>query len=60
MNPPIILGTKVWKDPQEFLDEVYKAMSVIETSDQNEKILRKHSFVYSFSERRVRWKIRSL
>ena len=27
MNPPIILGSKVGEDPQEFLDGVYKVLS---------------------------------
>ena len=28
MNPPIFLGSKVGEDPKEFLDGVYKVLSV--------------------------------
>ena len=29
MNPPIFIGSKVGEDPQEFLHDVYKVLSVV-------------------------------
>ena len=34
MNPPIFLGSKVGKDPQEFLDCVYKVLSAMRVTSR--------------------------
>ena len=39
MNPPIFVGSKVWKNPQEFLDEMYKIVHVVVvTSKEKEEL----------------------
>ena len=45
MNPPIFLGSTISEDPQEFLDGVYKVLSVMGVTSKNKAELSSYQLV---------------